>query len=67
MPEERIPKLIMDWIPRRRRKRERPKKNVDGSSTSSYNNKKLRTRSMEKKRGMAFGFQKTATAVKKTG
>ena len=57
----------MDWIPRRRRKRERPKKNVDGSSTSSYNNKKLRTRSMEKKRGMAFGFQKTATAVKKTG
>jgi hypothetical protein len=26
MPEERIPKLIMDWIPRERRKRERPRK-----------------------------------------
>ena len=26
MPEERIPKLIMDWIPRKRRKRGRPRK-----------------------------------------
>jgi hypothetical protein len=26
MPEERIPKLIMDWIPRKRRKRRRPSK-----------------------------------------
>jgi hypothetical protein len=42
-----------------------PKKNVDGRSTSSHDNKKFRTRSMEKQRGMAFGFQKTATAVKK--
>ena len=25
MPEERIPKLIMDWIPRERRKRGRPR------------------------------------------
>jgi hypothetical protein len=25
-PEERIPKLIMDWIPRERRKRGRPRK-----------------------------------------
>ena len=42
------------------------KKNVDGrSSTSSYDNKKFRTRSMEKQRGIAFGFQKMATAVKK--
>ena len=39
------------------------KKNVDGSSTSSCDNKKFRTRSMEKQRGMAFGFRKTATAV----
>ena len=28
-------------------------------------NEKFRTRSMEKQRGMAFGFRKTATAVKK--
>jgi len=41
------------------------KKNVDGRSTRSHDNKKFRTRSMEKQRGMAFGFQKTATAVKK--
>jgi len=52
MPEERIPKLIMDWIPRERRKRGRPKNNVDGRSTSSHDNKKFRTRSMEKQRGM---------------
>ena len=61
MPEDRIPKLIMEWIPRERRK-----KNLNGRSTSSYDNKKFRTRSMEKQRGMAFGFLKTATVVKKS-
>ena len=39
------------------------KENVDGRSTSSYDNKKFRIRSMEKQRGMEFGFRKTATAV----
>ena len=39
------------------------KKNVDGRSTNSHDNKKCRTRSMEKQRGMAFGLGKTATAV----
>ena len=39
------------------------KKNVDGRSTSSHDNKKFRTRSVEKGRGMTFGFRKTATAV----
>ena len=42
-----------------------PKENVDGRSTSSRGNKKFRTGSMQKQRGMAFGFRKTATAVKK--
>jgi hypothetical protein len=37
------------------------KKNVDRSISS--HDKKFGTRSMEKKRGMAFGFRKTATAV----
>ena len=37
-------------------------KNVAGRSTSSHYNKKFRTRSVEKQGGMAFGFQKTATA-----
>jgi hypothetical protein len=41
------------------------KKNVGGRSTSSRDNKKFRTRSMKKQRGMAFCFRKTATAVKK--
>ena len=35
------------------------KKNVDGSSTSSHDNKKFRTRSVEKQRGMTFGFGNT--------
>ena len=38
------------------------KKNVDGRSTSSHDNKKFGTRSVEKQRGMAFGFGKMATA-----
>jgi hypothetical protein len=41
------------------------KKNVGRRSTSSHDNKKFRTRSVEKQRGMAFGFRKTATAVVK--
>jgi hypothetical protein len=44
-------------------KKRTSKKNVDGRSTSSHDNRKFRTRSMEKQRGMAFGFRKTATAV----
>jgi hypothetical protein len=43
------------------------KENANGRSTSSHNNKKFRTRSMEKQRGMEFGFRKTATAVKNIG
>jgi hypothetical protein len=39
------------------------KKNVDGRSTSSHDNRKFRTRAMEKRGGMAFGIWKTATAV----
>jgi hypothetical protein len=38
-------------------------KNVDGRSTSSHDNKKFRTISVEKQKGMAFGFRKSATAV----
>jgi len=64
MPEERTPKLIMEWIPWERRKRGHTRKNVDGRSTSSHDNKKFRTKSMEKQKGMACGFPKTATAVK---
>jgi hypothetical protein len=44
-----------------------PEENVDGRSKGSHDNKKFRTRSMEKQRGMEFGFRKTATDVKNTG
>jgi hypothetical protein len=43
------------------------KENMDGRSTSSHDIRRPRTRAMEKQRGMAFGFRKTATAVKQTG
>ena len=33
-----------------------PKKNVDGSSTSSHDKRKLKIRAMEKQSGVAFGF-----------
>ena len=50
-------------LKREEKEKRMPKKNVDGRSTSSHDNNKFRTRSMEKWRGMAFGFQKTVTAV----
>jgi hypothetical protein len=43
------------------------KKNLDGRKTSCHDNKKFRTISMEKQRGMAFRVRKTATTVNKTG
>jgi hypothetical protein len=46
-------------------KKRTSKKNVDGRSTSSHDREKFRTRSMEKRRGMAFGSWKTVTAVTK--
>jgi hypothetical protein len=45
------------------KKKRASKKNVDGRSTSSHDNEKFRTISVEKQGGMAFGFRKTATAV----
>jgi len=39
------------------------KKNVDRRRTSSHDNKKFGTRSMEKERGMSFGLRNTATTV----
>jgi hypothetical protein len=63
MPEERIPKLIMEWIPEESKKRGLPRKNVNGRSTRSHDNEKFRTRSVEKQGRMAFGFRKTETAV----
>jgi hypothetical protein len=62
MQEERLQKLIMQWIPGERRKRGRPK-NVDGRCTSNHENKTFRCRSVVKQIGMVFVFRKTATAI----
>ena len=63
MQEERLPKLIMEWIPGERRKRRRGRKTWMERCTSSHENKTFRSRSVVKQKGMAFGFQKMATAV----
>jgi hypothetical protein len=39
------------------------KKNVNGRSTSSHDDKKFRTISVEKQGGIAFGLWKTVTVV----
>jgi hypothetical protein len=44
-------------------KKRTSKKNMDGRSTSSHDNEKFGTRSMEKEGEMVFGFRKTAIAV----
>jgi hypothetical protein len=48
------------------KKKRTSKKNMDGRSTSCHDNKKFRTRSVEKQGGMAFGLRKAATAVIKS-
>jgi hypothetical protein len=47
------------------RRKRTSKENMDGRSTSSHDNKEFRTRSMEKQRGMVFGFWKMARSVEK--
>jgi len=65
MPEKSKINCMLDTAGEKERRKS--KENVDGRSTSSRDNRKFRAVSMEKQRGMAFGFRKTATAVKKTG
>jgi len=64
MQDEKLPKLIMEWIPGERRKRGRPRNTwMEGVRTSSHENKTFSSRSVVKQKGMVFGFRKTATAV----
>jgi hypothetical protein len=65
MQEERLPKLIMEWIPGERRKRGRPKKNVDGRRTSNHGNKTSRGRSVVKQKRNGVWVPKRVTKVKK--
>jgi hypothetical protein len=48
---------------RRKKKKRTSKKNVDGRCTNSHENETFRSRSVVKKKGMVFGFRKTATPV----
>jgi hypothetical protein len=64
--EDRIPKLIMEWIPLERRKNGASKKNVDRRSTSSHDSKKFETRSMEKERNGVW-FLEDCDSCYKTG
>jgi hypothetical protein len=57
------PKINYGMDTRGEKKKRTSKKNVVGRSTSSYDSKKFRTRSMDKQGRIAFGFRKTATAV----
>ena len=65
MPEERIPKLIMPWIPRERRKRGRSRKTWMEGVQAAVTTRNLESDQWGNTRGSAFGFRKTATAVKK--
>jgi hypothetical protein len=47
----------------REKDKRRPKEDLNRRSASSHDSKKCGARSVEKQGGMAFGFQKTATAV----
>jgi hypothetical protein len=64
MPEERIPKLIREWIPWERRKRGRPRKTWMERVPAAMTTRNFE-RDQWRNRGMAFGFCKMATAVKK--
>ena len=65
VPEERIPKLIMDWIPQKRRKRGCPRKTWMEGVQAAMTTRNLEPDQWRNKRGMEFGFWKTVTAVKK--
>jgi hypothetical protein len=48
MQKERLPKVIMEWIPGGEKEMRTSKKNVDGRCTSSQDNKTFRSRSVVK-------------------
>ena len=59
MPEERKKTLIVVWIPREGRKRERARKMWMEGVQAAVERGKFRTGSMEKRRGVAFGLWET--------
>jgi hypothetical protein len=62
MQEERIPKLILEWVPAEKRKRGRPRKTWIEGVHAAMTARNIEQKSMEKQRGMAFGLWERATA-----
>ena len=67
MQEERLPKLIMEWIPWGKKKKRTSKKNVDGRCMSSHENKTFRTRSVVKQKGKVVWVPEDGDSCHKTG
>jgi hypothetical protein len=67
MPEERIPKLIMEWIPREIRKRGRARKTWREGVQANMTTRNLEPDKWRNREEKAFGFWKTVTAVKNIG
>ena len=62
MPEDIIPKLIMELKPLEKRKRERPRKTWIGVQ-ASMTTRNLESVQWRNREGIAFRFRKTSTAV----
>jgi hypothetical protein len=63
MPEDRILKLVRNWIPSDKRKRGRPRKTWMEGVQAAMTIRDLKRNHLKKQGEMAFGFLKTATAV----
>jgi hypothetical protein len=63
MPEERILKLILEWVPEERRKSGCPKKKWMEGVQAAITTRNLEPDQWRNSGGMAFGFRRTATAV----
>ena len=61
MPEEKIPKFIMEWVPLERRKRGRPRKTWMEGVQAAMTSRNLETDHWRNRE--EFGFRKTAAAV----
>jgi hypothetical protein len=65
MPEERIPKLIMGWIPRERRKRGHPRKTWMEGAEAAITTRNLEPDQWRNREECHLISRKTATAVQK--
>ena len=61
--EERLPKLIMEWIPGEKRKRGRPRKKWMESVRAAMKTRHLEADQWLNRKEWCLGFRKTATAV----